>query len=281
MALMKCPECGKRISTYAHMCPDCGYPMPNHEQVASIGNEKTDMINANHVEEQERATVYAPLENPIQYVPYKKRSCVIPVVIVLVGFLVMFMLTIDPSHTSPSILIVGICIVFTGILYGSYIQASNNEREQKNINGARITLMQNRMEWLEQNHIQVSCHISNGSVIVDLAEKQELLLIDQTVITFGCIIGCELIFDSTTTSQRDGAIGRAVLGGIIAGGAGAIVGANTASTTQTTVTNIKGVSIYTNYINNSRVDIVTSAEESRNIYSTVLAIIDRNKQRQF
>lgn len=27
MALTKCPECGKEVSTYAVACPACGYPM--------------------------------------------------------------------------------------------------------------------------------------------------------------------------------------------------------------------------------------------------------------
>lgn len=29
MALIVCPECGKRISEYASECPSCGYPVSN------------------------------------------------------------------------------------------------------------------------------------------------------------------------------------------------------------------------------------------------------------
>lgn len=31
MALMKCPECGKEVSTVATSCPHCGYPLKKEE----------------------------------------------------------------------------------------------------------------------------------------------------------------------------------------------------------------------------------------------------------
>lgn len=31
MALMKCPECGKEVSTAATSCPHCGYPLKKEE----------------------------------------------------------------------------------------------------------------------------------------------------------------------------------------------------------------------------------------------------------
>lgn len=33
MALIKCPECGKEVSTVADTCPHCGYPIKNNKQV--------------------------------------------------------------------------------------------------------------------------------------------------------------------------------------------------------------------------------------------------------
>jgi len=42
------------------------------------------------------------------------------------------------------------------------------------------------------------------------------------------ILGCEVVEDGETTYRKSGALGRAVVGGIIAGGAGAIVGGITA-----------------------------------------------------
>ena len=33
MALIKCPECGKEVSTAAETCPHCGYPINKNEPV--------------------------------------------------------------------------------------------------------------------------------------------------------------------------------------------------------------------------------------------------------
>lgn len=46
--------------------------------------------------------------------------------------------------------------------------------------------------------------------------------------SYSDIIGCEVIEDGETTYRKSGALGRAVVGGIIAGGAGAIIGGVTA-----------------------------------------------------
>lgn len=35
MALIKCPECGRDVSTEATACPGCGYPMKNNETAPS------------------------------------------------------------------------------------------------------------------------------------------------------------------------------------------------------------------------------------------------------
>jgi ssDNA-binding Zn-finger/Zn-ribbon topoisomerase 1 len=36
MALVKCPECGKEVSSAATACPNCGYPMDAVRQAASV-----------------------------------------------------------------------------------------------------------------------------------------------------------------------------------------------------------------------------------------------------
>ena len=40
MALIKCPECGKEVSTAADSCPHCGYPIKSNKQVEEkpVGN---------------------------------------------------------------------------------------------------------------------------------------------------------------------------------------------------------------------------------------------------
>lgn len=37
MALIKCPECDKQISSMAHICPNCGFPIAdNQAQPAAV-----------------------------------------------------------------------------------------------------------------------------------------------------------------------------------------------------------------------------------------------------
>ncbi len=44
MALIKCPECGHDVSTFAQTCPNCGYPIQQQQkppQVEEIKPERT------------------------------------------------------------------------------------------------------------------------------------------------------------------------------------------------------------------------------------------------
>ena len=38
MALMKCPECGKAISSIAEQCPECGFPLKTLNQMNAVRN---------------------------------------------------------------------------------------------------------------------------------------------------------------------------------------------------------------------------------------------------
>ena len=46
MALIQCPECGKRVSSFAENCPECGYPIARRES-----NEPTPDPSANEIPE--------------------------------------------------------------------------------------------------------------------------------------------------------------------------------------------------------------------------------------
>ena len=45
MALIKCPECGKEISTYAVQCIHCGYPIAEMKQQNTIDKEVHQKIS--------------------------------------------------------------------------------------------------------------------------------------------------------------------------------------------------------------------------------------------
>ena len=131
------------------------------------------------------------------------------------------------------------------------------------------------------------------SEIVAVDENKEVVIFSRKEIAFKNIIHCELItktsqtsITNTTTAKNNG-IGRAVVGGIIAGGAGAIVGANTASsnsfsnTTTNTNTEIAGVKIYIADISAPEIIYYSSSigkNAVENRYSTMLAIIAISKK---
>ena len=112
-----------------------------------------------------------------------------------------------------------------------------------------------------------------------------------TYIPFNSIINVELIEDNSTVMQ--GGIGRAIAGGVLAGGVGAIVGASTRSSDD--VIRSLQVRIITNNLDNScnLISIISSPEAkikrdsgiykemfalTQEIYSIVYSIIELNKK---
>lgn len=45
MALTKCPECGKEVSTLASTCPHCGYPLKGNGQTEKPVSYETKIVN--------------------------------------------------------------------------------------------------------------------------------------------------------------------------------------------------------------------------------------------
>lgn len=106
------------------------------------------------------------------------------------------------------------------------------------------------------------------------------------IINFSNIIECKIIEDSNVISQ--GGVGRAIVGGAIAGGTGAIVGANTRKS-KSVVSNFS-VQIITNEIGNSlhSADLINfqldktnnlynqAVNFSNNVYAIVQSIVSNN-----
>jgi hypothetical protein len=132
----------------------------------------------------------------------------------------------------------------------------------------------------------------NKQVIFDFLNKKIAILdvITTTIkyVDFNEIIACELIEDNATIMQ--GGFGRAVVGGVLAGGVGAIVGASLRDSTN--VVNNLSIRIVTSDISDALVMITLiqsvvkrsdlEYEELMNtaqdIYSTVISIIESNKK---
>ncbi len=179
---------------------------------------------------------------------------------------------------SSTFLLVGFCVCFLGLTIWAFTYSINQEKVQKDLVRTKQVAQRNLEKWLKQNDISVSKWMMMFPTLVILSEERQWLVVDQAVLPFNSLLGCELMTDTITTSTKDGAIGRAVVGGVIAGGAGAIVGAAAAGSTQKTTLDIKGVSIYCDIISRPRVDIMGGAKECQDIYATVLAVIAQQKR---
>lgn len=48
MALIKCEECGNKVSSKAYSCPNCGNPMVNYEKIINNSNKGKTSNNDNY-----------------------------------------------------------------------------------------------------------------------------------------------------------------------------------------------------------------------------------------
>ena len=121
--------------------------------------------------------------------------------------------------------------------------------------------------------------------------KEELVLLKyveatMTKISFNSILDCEIIEDNSTIQK--GGLGRSIVGGAIAGGAGAVVGAATRNS-KNIVENL-AVRVITNNMENAmNMFVFLDSETKRDseeykysfynaqeLYSTIFSIISRN-----
>ena len=232
----------------------------------------------------------------------RKHGCLFSAIIVLIGFAtVVTICTVDFPSTYKSVVLIenlgsfAIALIVVGFIWAiiALIQRRVDYHDEA-INKSDAERLEMRKEldkqatWLSER-FSVDKHIScftNGSLLsvaVDSAEK--VLIIGKGAYKFNEIVGSELITSeshtSTTTTQKNNGIGRAVVGGVIAGGAGAIVGAATAKgsgTTQThSVTNVEGVCIYLSDVVNPMITLRGDESFNRDDYATVQAIISQNR----
>lgn len=128
--------------------------------------------------------------------------------------------------------------------------------------------------------------VTRQNVIID--DNKKVVIFDDGIIQYKDIIATELITkesqSSTTLITRDGAAGRAVVGGILAGGVGAIVGASSAastgSTTTSTLVDCLGVRIFTSNVMSPMLEVFADSQDkqfSTDLYATILAIIAQTK----
>lgn len=185
------------------------------------------------------------------------------------------------------VVIVFIVLVFIGIMCNSM----DDETTKNNSNEVDEKL---KNKGFKTSKIRVFNIYGNKQQFrVDLEHKQVAICnifpsqnID--IINFSDILECEIIEDSNTIMK--GGVGRAVVGGALAGGVGAIVGANTRASKN--VTNSLQVRIITKNINRSlyTINLITTEIKkdsteyksamnfANNVYAMITAIINGNEE---
>ena len=96
MALLKCLECGKKVSTEATSCPNCGGPPPK--------SRKGEKITAKEASKMPRKEVNAFIEagGTIVY-NQKKAFLVVAFIIISVILIAKFGNKIEPAHIEPQV----------------------------------------------------------------------------------------------------------------------------------------------------------------------------------
>lgn len=170
------------------------------------------------------------------------------------------------------------------VLFVAFVRALSNTMKEEERESKRLDVQQ---KFIVDNNIVISSEIVYKRIRVIIDEPNKIFYISEYgdsfyAIPFSEIIGCEILTDSEVT----GRVGRAIVGGMIAGDVGAVVGAATAKKQISSYT----IRIYRKNIQRPtyeipliRVKIATEAEQYKNavnfadkINASIKAIISMN-----
>jgi len=182
-------------------------------------------------------------------------------------------------------IIIGVIVLVIIII----IAWQSAKKEAENKNSLQDQLKQNKLK-IDKTYDIISVGV-NKQVLFDL-ESNKIAILDAAAnsidyVEFNKIIDCEIMEDNTTIMK--GGIGRAIVGGVLAGGVGAIVGAGTRGSSDV-VKNL-AIRIITNDISNSMVMITLIKSDTKRdsafykncmasaqgIYSTIVSILNSSK----
>ncbi len=183
--------------------------------------------------------------------------------------------------------IILIVIIGIGVIYAMAEEnkATNNSNVvNEKLNNKGFTTYNTVAFNKYSNRIQVRTDMKHKQIAICTILPSEKI----DIIKFSDIIECQIIEDSNTIMK--GGVGRAVVGGALAGGVGAVVGANTRASQN--VTNSLQIRIVTKNVSNSlyTINIITreiskSSDEYKDamnfankVYATITAIISKNNE---
>lgn len=186
-------------------------------------------------------------------------------------------------------IIIIIVVFIILIALGSVFNGIDEENAKNNVNEIEENLKNKNFNTSKRiifnqidNKKQLRIDTTNKKIaICEIFPNKKL-----QILNFTDIIKCEIVEDSNTIIK--GGVGRAVVGGAIAGGVGAVVGANTRKSKN--VTNSLQIRIVTKDINKSLYIINLISKETQkdsteyqgainfanNVYATITAIINAN-----
>ncbi|CAM3820976.1 SHOCT domain-containing protein [Flavobacterium gelidilacus] len=111
--------------------------------------------------------------------------------------------------------------------------SSNETKEENNNYKEKAKKVLDELKDFEAENITLS-DFSGMSVAFD-NNRKKICFVDAVykpwIYNFSDILESEIVIDGQTVTKKSGTIGRSVVGGILAGGAGAIIGGTTGSTT--------------------------------------------------
>lgn len=113
MALITCPECGKRVSSFAPSCPQCGYPLAaesNHANMLIEDQKNVDCMPAQNAQEGDNNQVNEDDQTKQSKQPEQNKQnsngcspgCIVAVIIVFVIIIIASQIGNNSSSTYSS-----------------------------------------------------------------------------------------------------------------------------------------------------------------------------------
>lgn len=142
---------------------------------------------------------------------------------------------------SDSVLYILIALVGIGGFVGLFFIIASIDSDRKSQDEER---KKRQNIWITENGLSDAKLLHNNGFCIGISFQKKILFIDFMQYSFDQILSCELVTETNSVTTTTGSISRAIVGGLVAGGVGALVGANSADKKTKVTSEIVGVKIY-------------------------------------
>lgn len=268
MALIKCPECGTRVSNYAPICPSCGYPIQSLMDDSADQSTQSDPTHINQ-------TVTA-LQNPEIYVPKNEIDKLVRTlywVVCVIFIVIVFSAWNSASSGTQTVLSISVMAsLMLGALLNLIIDTRNNKIRKLNIDEVKRVALENHTNWLKQNQLHPDKQLMPAPLIVETCVNKNLLIIGESILPFSKVLGSELETKSKST-QKGNIASNAVVGGLVAGSVGAMIGMASAMYKNLSKADIIGITVHISDVSHPSTLINGNPEDCLRIHDTIRAIV--------